>query len=119
MSILQKVKEILVYVRQLDMLHHKHHKKRYQEEINSFKKLLSTGKWKWKQMIFTQKFFSIKSTNLKNNWNLDLNEHRKVKQIIKSQNFKALRLNPRTYKGGGGAGVRGWWFCLADYFYSW
>ena len=56
-------------------------------------------------MIFTQKFFSIKSTNLKNNWNLDLNEHRKVKQIIKSQNFKALRLNPRTYKGGG---VRGW-----------
>ena len=119
MSILQKVKEILVYVRQLDMLHHKHHKKRYQEEINSFKKLLSTGKRRWKQMIFTQKFFSIKSTNLKNNWNLDLNEHRKVKQIIKSQNFKALRLNPRTYKGGGGGGVRGWWFCLADYFYSW
>ena len=104
MSILQKVKEILVYVRQLDMLHHKHHKKRYQEEINSFKKLLSTGKWKWKQMIFTQTFFSIKSTNLKNNWNLDLNEHRKVKQIIKSQNFKALRLNPRTYKGGWGGG---------------
>ena len=55
-------------------------------------------------MIFTQKFFSIKSTNLKNNWNLDLNEHRKVKQIIKSQNFKALRLNPRMYKGGGGGG---------------
>ena len=96
-----KVKEILVYVRQLDMLHHKHHKKRYQEEINSFKKLLSTGKWKWKQMIFTQTFFSTKSTNLKNNWNLDLNEHRKVKQIIKSQNLKTLRLNPRTYKGGG------------------
>ena len=44
MSILQKVKEILVYVRQLDMLYHKHHKKRHQEEINSFKKLLSTGK---------------------------------------------------------------------------
>lgn len=73
MSILQKVKEILVYVRQLDMLHHKHHKKRYQEEINSLKKLLCTGKWK--QMIFTQKFFSTKSTNLKNNWNLDFNEH--------------------------------------------
>ena len=44
MSILQKDKEILVYVRQLDMLHHKHHKKRHQGEINSFKKLLSTGK---------------------------------------------------------------------------
>ena len=71
-------------------------------------------------MIFTQKFFSTKSTNLKNNWNLDLNEHRKVKQIKKSQNFKTLRLNPRMYKGGGGGGkVRGWWFCLADYFYSW
>ena len=59
-------------------------------------------------MIFTQKFFSTKSTNLKKkNWNLDFNEHRKVKQIIKSQNFKTLRLNPWTYKGGGG-GVRGW-----------
>lgn len=56
-------------------------------------------------MIFTQKFFSTKSTNLQNNWNLDLNEHRKVKQIIKSQNFKTLRLNPRTYKGGGGGGL--------------
>ena len=60
-------------------------------------------------MIFTQKFFSTKSTNLKNNWNLDLNEHRKVKQIIKSQNFKTLRLNPRTYKGGGGDC---WWLVI-------
>ena len=54
---IQKVKEILVYVRQLDMLQHKHHKKRYQEEINSFKKLLFTGKRKWKQNDFHTKVF--------------------------------------------------------------
>ena len=66
-------------------------------------------------MIFTQKFFSTKSTNLKNNWNLDLNEHRKVKQIKKSQNFKTLRLNPRMYKGGGGGGEGSWLVIL----FSW
>ena len=60
-------------------------------------------------MIFTQKFFSTKSTNLKKNWNLDFNEHRKVKQIIKSQNLKTLRRRTGDVQGGGGR-----WLVVGD-----
>lgn len=68
----------------------------------------SENKW-----ISHKSFSQLNLLIWKKDWNLDFDEHRKVKQIIKSQNFKTLRLNPRTYKGVRVGG--GWWLAVGDF----